>query len=413
MVSSFPAITEVGVLNQITGLLDAGHDVRIYARSGSSAGPVHPDVEAYGLLERVSYFNIPTNKPRRLARGIALAARNLPVSPSRVLKSLDFFKYGTTALTLAPLFASIHRPEEDFDIVHCHFGPNGVIGSFLRDQGMRGKLLASFHGHDAGSYPAVAGRSVYRRLFANADALTANTAFLRERVVELGCRRSKILIIPSAIRADRLNYRPRTVQPGRPVRLLSVGRLVEKKGYEYAIRAFASLAREFDSLEYMIVGEGPLHGRLAGLASELGVADRVEFMGAFGQDRMPGLYDSAHIFVLASVTSGRGDHEGQALVLQEAQAAGLPVVSTLHNGIPEGVLDGVSGFLVPERDAGALADRLADLLRHPELWPELGRAGRDFVTNRYDNPVITRRLVGIYEALLTGSDDRLESFRSY
>jgi colanic acid/amylovoran biosynthesis glycosyltransferase len=413
LVSSFPSITEVEILNQITGLLDAGHDVRIFARWGSAAGPVHPEIEEYGLLGRVTYFGMPSIRPRRLARGAALAIKNLPRSPMKVLRPLNVFKYGVTSLTLTPLFASLHFPEEEFDVVHCHFGPNGVIGSFLRDQGIRGKLIASFHGHDAGSYPAVAGKNVYRGLFSNADALTANTEFLKERMVELGCEADKVLIIPSAIMVDRLKYRPRTIEGGRPIRLLSVGRLVEKKGFAYSIRAFADLVGRFENVEYKIVGEGPLRNELTGLVEELGIGDKVKFMGAIGWDRMPDLYDEADIFVLASVTSARQDHEGQVLTVQEAQAAGMPVVSTLHNGIPEGVRDGISGFLVPERDVGALANRLAQLVEHPERWPEIGRAGRDFVVHRYDRMVITHRLIGIYEALLSGEEERLKGFHSY
>ena len=92
--------------------------------------------------------------------------------------------------------------------------------------------------------------------------------------------------------------------------------------------------------------------------------------------------------------------EGQGLVLQEAQAMGLPVVSTWHNGIPEGVLDDVSGFLVPERDVHALAEKLFYLIEHPELWPAMGRAGRKFVEQRYDIKQLNKELVELYRAVI-------------
>ncbi len=111
------------------------------------------------------------------------------------------------------------------------------------------------------------------------------------------------------------------------------------------------------------------------------------------------LYRSSHLFLLPSVTAGDGDMEGQGLVLQEAQAAGLPVVSTRHNGIPEGVRDGETGFLVPERDPAALAERLTYLVEHPEVWPAMGHAGRALVEAEFDIEILNDHLVDIYRSL--------------
>jgi colanic acid/amylovoran biosynthesis glycosyltransferase len=99
------------------------------------------------------------------------------------------------------------------------------------------------------------------------------------------------------------------------------------------------------------------------------------------------------------------------LVLQEAQAVGLPIVSTSVGGIPEGMLDGKSGFLVPERDVDALSDRLRYLVEHPELWPEMGRCGRRLVEEKYDIKMLNSKLVRIYDALLTDNLAALEELR--
>ena len=104
--------------------------------------------------------------------------------------------------------------------------------------------------------------------------------------------------------------------------------------------------------------------------------------------------------MLASVTASDGDMEGQGLVLQEAQAVGLPVVSTLHNGIPDGVLNGVSGYLVPEGDAHALAERVEYLIEHPGVWPEMGRCGREFVEKNYNIQMLNNKLIEIYRESL-------------
>jgi colanic acid/amylovoran biosynthesis glycosyltransferase len=97
-----------------------------------------------------------------------------------------------------------------------------------------------------------------------------------------------------------------------------------------------------------------------------------------------------------------GDAEGQGLFLQEAQACGLPVVATQHGALPEGLVPGTSGFLAPERDAEALAERLEFLVTHPEVWPEMGRAGRSFVEGRYDIGKLNAQLVELYRSVQAG-----------
>jgi colanic acid/amylovoran biosynthesis glycosyltransferase len=95
--------------------------------------------------------------------------------------------------------------------------------------------------------------------------------------------------------------------------------------------------------------------------------------------------------------------EGQALVLQEAQAMGLPVISTLHNGIPEGVLDGKSGLLVQEKSVDALVAAIEYLIDHPELWPAMGKNGREFVEARYDSKILNKKLMDLYISLLSST----------
>jgi colanic acid/amylovoran biosynthesis glycosyltransferase len=107
----------------------------------------------------------------------------------------------------------------------------------------------------------------------------------------------------------------------------------------------------------------------------------------------------AHVFLLPSVIAADGDEEGTPTVLAEASCAGLPVLSTRHSGIPEMVLDGRTGFLVPERDVAALADRLEELLARPELWAEMGREGRRHVEAEFDVRKLNQRLVSLYAEL--------------
>src|SRR5262249_49503792 len=148
--------------------------------------------------------------------------------------------------------------------------------------------------------------------------------------------------------------------PSETFRILTVARLFEKKGYEYSVRAVAKVAATVPNLEYLLVGDpnGPAAPRIRELIRELKMEDKIRILGTRTREQLIEMYQQCHIFILASVTAADGDEEGQGLVLQEAQASGLPVVATRHNGFPESLLDGETGFLVPERDADVLANRI-------------------------------------------------------
>jgi colanic acid/amylovoran biosynthesis glycosyltransferase len=185
------------------------------------------------------------------------------------------------------------------------------------------------------------------------------------------------------------------------VRLLTVARLTAIKGHEFALRAVAQLRRSVTALRYDIVGDGPLRKQLELLAGQLGLNDAVVFHGACVGDEVGKLLAQAHLFLLCSVNI-EGDQEGQGLALQEAQACGLPVVATTHGALPEGLLDGKSGFLVPERKPEALAAQLKYLIEHAAEWPALGRAGRAFVQNGYDIRKLNAHLLRIYSDTIHG-----------
>jgi colanic acid/amylovoran biosynthesis glycosyltransferase len=270
----------------------------------------------------------------------------------------------------------------------------------LKDLGIGGKIITSFHGSDLGRVLRRKGGGVYRDLFDRVDLFTANSNYTRESLISVGCPEHKIRLLPVGLKVNRFVYKPRSPAGQNKTKIGTVARLVEKKGVDYAIRAVARVMPRHPNIEYGIVGDGPLRGELERLVSDLGLQDAVRFLGWLDSDEVIGFMDELHIFMLSSVIASSGDQEGQGLVLQEAQAMGLPVLATLQGGFPEGVIDGVSGLLVPERDVDALAEKLEYLIDHPERWPEMGRAGRKFVEEKYDITRLNRQLVDIYTQCL-------------
>jgi colanic acid/amylovoran biosynthesis glycosyltransferase len=397
IVNGFPEISEKFIVNQVTGLLDAGVELEVFSALAPPGGKAHELAERYGLKERTIYARAPRSTKARLAEIPGLLASCLRRDPRAALRALDSRRYTTAARNFKCLYFLKAFAGRRYDLVHCQFGPNGLTGAFLKDAGIARRLVVTFHGSDINTYPKRYGEGVYRALYERADLVTANTSFTMGKIVANGCPESKVEVLPVGLRMEEY---PEASFPSRePCTVLTVGRLVEKKGHRYALEAVAMLGTRFPEIRYIVVGDGPLRGQLEAQARELGIAGRVSFLGELNDVEVGALYRSASVFILPSVTSGDGDMEGQGLVLQEAQASGLPVVSTLHNGIPDGVLEGETGYLAPEGDAPALADRIGRLLDDPSLREAMGRAGRAFVAGRYDVRILTARLVASYARL--------------
>ena len=420
-VGSFPVLSETFILRQITGLLDLGHEVDIYADTKPDDGsPMHPEVMKYHLRERTTYMGMPpetapwempvwpvtgrtwaagsatsVHNARRLVMAFPKFCRCVAAAPRLTFHVLDprEYRYQTKSLSSLYRLAALTTVRKKYDLLHAHFGPVGNSFRFAREL-WQIPMVVSFHGYDFSTMPRKEGAGMYLKLFETADAITVNSDYTRAQVEKLGCAANKIHKLQVGLNPQEFPFRERGLQPGAPVRLLTVARLTEIKGHEYVLRAVANL-QDKHNLRYDIVGDGPLRRKLEELARQLGIEKRVTFRGASDSTAVKQLMAEAHIFVLASVRVD-GDQEGQGLVLQEAQACGLPVIATDHGAFPDGLLAGQSGFLVPERDVSALAERLSYLIEHAEIWPMMGRKGRGLVEERYDIRKLNHRLLELY-----------------
>lgn len=387
VVGTFPCLSETFILNQITGLIDRGHQVDIYAQHAGTNSKMHPDVTKYGLLDRVHYFpKSSENKFLRYVQALGSLVKAGYNNPAFLFKALNIWSYGTTLLTWRFFYAQMPALKgRKYDIIHCHFMFNGPLGLMIRQlNNPQAKVVTSFHGCDANIGIEPIDRQKYNWLFQYGDLFTANTSFTAKQAILLGCPPEKLVKLPVGLDISKYQYREAAVPTDGKIKILTIARLVEKKGLEYSIRAVARLVRTYPQLQYLIAGHGPLKASLTALCTDLGVTQNVRFLDWMDQDEVRALYRDSHIFVLASVTAANGDKEGQGLVLQEAQATGLPVISTWHNGIPDGVLVDRSGFLVAEKDVDGLAQKLDYLIQNPQQWVAMGRVGREFIEKNYD-----------------------------
>jgi len=394
IVDEFPSISQTFVLNQITGLLERGHQVDVYAHQVNTGTRQHPDVGRYRLLERTHGLSCPRDRWTRVMRGADLCARRMGSNAKAVLGSLNVFRYGRGASSLTLLFqtAPFFR---HFDIVHCQFGHNGQLGAVLKRLGLQKRLVVTFHGYDVRAAVA-SGGALYGELWNEADRLIAISKYNHDHLLRFGGDPEKIVYHPVGIDCRRFAYQAPAGDGCRPIRLLSVARLVEEKGLEFGIRAVRSLMTERPeaSIEYDIVGEGPLRESLQRLIDQLGLAARVRLFGARSQDEVIEELRRADVLLAPSIA------EALPVSLMEAHAVGLPVVATRVGSVDQIVQEGRSGFLVPPGDAAALCRPLEELIRNPALRARMGRSGRRHVERHYDIERLNDRLVHIYQELL-------------
>jgi colanic acid/amylovoran biosynthesis glycosyltransferase len=288
----------------------------------------------------------------------------------------------------------------DADIVHIQFGTYKYPFDIMKAAGLfKGKLVTTFHGFDAHftQENKAQQEGFYSELFASGDAFTVNSGYLKEKILELGCPEQKVTLIPIPVDTDYFRPAPSNSEA---IRLLSVGRLTELKGHSYGIKAVHALMDKGYELRYDIVGQGEEKENLEKLIADLGLGHSVKLHDKRTQAEILNLMQDSDIYLMTSIVDRSGRGEAQGLVTGEAQACGLPVVGFKSGGVPSTLADGRTGFLVPEKDVVAMAERLAFLIDHPEERGQMGIEARKFVEQEFSLEVISWKWSELYAQVL-------------
>ncbi|AUX64542.1 colanic acid biosynthesis glycosyltransferase WcaL [Escherichia coli] len=397
----FPLSSETFVLNQITAFIDMGFEVEIVALQKGDTENTHAAWTKYNLAARTRWLqDEPTGKVAKLRHRASQTLRG--IHRKNTWQALNLKRYGAESrnLILSAICGQVVRPLHA-DVFIAHFGPAGVTAAKLRELGViRGKIATIFHGIDISSREVLNHYTPeYQQLFRRGDLMLPISDLWAGRLQKMGCPREKIAV--SRMGVDMTRFSPRPVKaPATPLEIISVARLTEKKGLHVAIEACRQLKEQGVAFRYRILGIGPWERRLRTLIEQYQLEDVVEMPGFKPSHEVKAILDDADVFLLPSVTGADGDMEGIPVALMEAMAVGIPVVSTLHSGIPELVEADKSGWLVPENDSRALAQRLAAFsqLDTDELAPVVKRA-REKVEHDFNQQVINRELVSLLQAL--------------
>lgn len=283
-------------------------------------------------------------------------------------------------------------------LLHCHFGDCGVDGLKIRKD-LRIPIITTFYGSDMSQLPGEPyWQEQYEILFNEGDAFLVEGNFMKRGLVALGCPEEKIIVQHIGVELSRLEYKHRKLNNGESVKVLLAASFREKKGIPYAIKAFAKVRENCKNIDLTIIGDGPMRSEIEELIRNLNLDGMVTLLGyqpypVFQREVM-----QSHIFLSPSVTASDGDTEGGSPVgITEAQATGMPVVSTYHADIPAVVLDGRTGYLSPERDVNSLAQNLEKLVSNPERWGIFGYNARRHIEEEYNIQKQIQRLEDIYQ----------------
>jgi colanic acid/amylovoran biosynthesis glycosyltransferase len=382
----FPALTQTFILNELIELLAEGHEVYIFSLLRPKDRLVQPEIQRYGLLKKTCY------PPSYAGLGLRLLNPQLygtlfnKAYPARRVRSR---LYGVAAADyLCKRIAAL-----DLDILHAYFYGLTTFVSMLLSQRIKLPFTFICHGRDIFVEPKP---KVLRRHMEAASKVITPSHYTVDYLHNLtGVDKRKIQVIRACPNIEKLKTVRRREEG---LAVLTVGRLVEKKGIDYALMAVKEVAQEFPQIEYRIVGTGPLEQRLKTLVQSLDLDRNVTFLGALDSDSVGRELAKATIFLLPCVEADTGDRDGVPLSSVEAMYMGIPVISTNMASIPELIEDGKEGLLVEQRNVEQLASAIRMLLHDKGLRTAMGEKGRAKVEKEFNIHKEVDKLVSLWEA---------------
>ena len=395
MTGEYPRATDTFIRREVAALRALGHTVETFAVRRPPDGQMTAD-DVRAERDRTFYI-LSAGLP-----AVVVAHARLLLAPARYWAGLR----AAVALRSPGVKATLRQL--------AYFAEAGVVADRVRRLRLR-----HLHNHFADSSGSVAAIAAALGGFTFSLTVHGPAEFFEPKLWAMGEKvrralfvncisyfcRSQVMVFASPDTWDRLHvvhcgvdpgaFAAHDDQPGQ--RLLFVGRLTAAKGLPILLRSVAALAADHPALSLDVAGDGPDREMLTTLATTLGIADRVNFLGNQSEAQVRGLMRRADVFVMASFA------EGVPVVLMEAMAAGTPVVATRVAGVAELVADDVSGLLVAPADPEALAAAVARLLADPDLRRRLAVAGRDVVDREFNLRHESARLVAVLTGELAGA----------
>jgi colanic acid/amylovoran biosynthesis glycosyltransferase len=394
-VQSFPAISEIWIINQITELMKSGHHIDIFAQFKSGDNKIHQKVLDYQLLDKTVYIDSLSKKrwPK-----LKLFFGKLIKNP-RIDNVMLFFHYFIYLLLSKKknisFYSTIHFIDKpQYDIVHAHYGFNGNYVLLLKDIGLfrKSKLITSFHGFDFNVKPGF-----YKSLFEKGDMFSVNSAYSRNMLINLGCPNKSIYQLPVGLEISFFEREKHSKSSSKNCfTIIFIGRFVECKSPLTFVEICKELVDSKIEFKAKMIGDGELFNSVQSAIKEYNLKDVVELMGKQTQEELLiQLYD-ADLFVLTGIKDSTGIAETQGLVIQEAQSMELPVIVSDAGGMKEGMIDNETGFVIKDNMVDSYVEKIIHLKNNESTRIEMGKKGRAFVSQNYNISMLNEKLIQLY-----------------
>ncbi|WP_089649611.1 glycosyltransferase family 4 protein [Halobacterium hubeiense] len=392
VVGQFPKLSESFIINELYELEKRGHDVSIFSLSLPDEEITHEELKQMDLTvhyaEQPSYQLFPDLFSKQVLNSTVLQRAIFIDNP---LYHAYYLHLGKQLIETVE--------SESVDLIHAHFAsPNRLPVTFAAAY-HNIPCTVTAHANEIFSPPSI---KRLKRVCSRFDHVIVpskyNRRYLRE---EIGVK-TDMTVVPATTSVDKFEPSDNCV----PGRLLTVARLVEKKGHEYAIDAVAELVDQGYDVEYHIVGIGEREEFLRERVRKHGIKDCVKFLGHVSDERLETELHEAELFVIPCVIASDGDRDVAPVALKEAMATQTACVSTTISAIPELITNGHDGILVEPNDSKALTDAMASLFDDPSRRKEIAANGRETVENKFDISQTVDQLIDVFQSCIQSHSGR-------
>ncbi len=378
ILKNFPKLSETFVLNEIIELKKRGHEVVIFSICHSKEKVAHPEVKEFNLLDNTFYLPNP---------------EFLRFFPCKYLT--ENLKEKILATRAAKYFSEIiqNSKELTLDILHAHFNGIATQVAMLMSKKLHIPFTFTAHAFDIFINPNI---SLLKKRMENALAVVTPSYYNKDYLNSLiDMKKEKIDVIKACANINKFK---KIKKIDNTTTLLSVGRLVEKKGIEYGILSIKKLIKDFPDIQYHIVGSGQLENRLKKLVESLNLKNNIKFLGDLNNDLIAHELSKTMIFILPCIKSKNGDLDVCPLALQEAMLARIPIVSTDIGSIPELVNNGREGFLVDPKNINQLTNKIKRLVRDKQLRIKIGKNAKKKIEKDFNIHKEINKLLKVWKS---------------
>lgn len=393
-VSQFPTYSETFIVQNIVAAIENGYDIKILAdQKNSLSNSSQQDlIEKYLLLDKVfTVKSIPKTTFRRWRNLVWDSVKN----PFLIFL---FLKYIFSKRNLSYYFLYLIKEYHflfEAKVIHVHFGDQFKPINDLFSLGLlKGKVVVTFHGYDV-ELLSTKNKSDIPILNGFVSYFIANSEFTKNRLVDLGLHSESVEVIFNGIDVSKKGLVPKSLIPGR-LRLLSIGRLVEVKGHIFALKSILELVKIGYKIRYTIIGDGIEYDNLLSFVKSNGLNDTVVFLGQKTQREIFEHLLSNEIFLFPSTKDSNGRREAFGVASLEAQLFGLPVIGFDVGGFPETLKNGVTGFIVPDKDYRQMAKKIVELVESHELYKMMSREAHHRIKENFNYRDVFEKLNKVY-----------------